>query len=79
MSDTNRAVDIRNLFVEYKTYAGMVKVLNGVNFNVDAGEKVAIVGETGCGRPPQSNPFSGFSPATAGFPREKFFSGERMC
>ena len=50
MSDTNRAVDIRNLFVEYKTYAGMVKVLNGVNFNVDAGEKVAIVGETGCGK-----------------------------
>lgn len=50
MSDTNRAVDIRNLFVEYKTYAGMVKVLNGVNFTVDAGEKVSIVGETGCGK-----------------------------
>ena len=52
MSDTsnNKAVDIRNLFVEYKTYAGMVKVLNGVNFTVDAGEKVSIVGETGCGK-----------------------------
>lgn len=52
MSDTsnNKAVDIRDLFVEYKTYAGMVKVLNGVNFSVDAGEKVAIVGETGCGK-----------------------------
>lgn len=52
MSDTtiNRTVDIRNLFVEYKTYAGMVKVLNGVNFYVNAGEKVAIVGETGCGK-----------------------------
>lgn len=52
MSDTsnNKAVDIRNLFVEYKTYAGMVKVLNGVNFNVNAGEKVSIVGETGCGK-----------------------------
>lgn len=43
-------VDIRNLFVEYKTYAGMVKVLNGVNFYVRSGEKVAIVGETGCGK-----------------------------
>ena len=52
LSDTsnNKAVDIRNLFVEYKTYAGMVKVLNGVNFTVDAGEKVSIVGETGCGK-----------------------------
>ena len=53
MSETpanKRIVDIRNLFVEYKTYAGRVKVLNGVNFHVDAGEKVAIVGETGCGK-----------------------------
>ncbi|NCB30546.1 MAG: ABC transporter ATP-binding protein, partial [Clostridia bacterium] len=46
----NHVTDIRNLFVEYKTYAGMVKVLNGVNFYVDSGEKVAIVGETGCGK-----------------------------
>ena len=50
MAENNRTVDIRNLFVEYKTYAGKVKVLNGVNFYVNAGEKVAIVGETGCGK-----------------------------
>jgi len=46
----NSVVLIKGLHVEYKTYAGMVKVLNGVNFDVDAGEKVAIVGETGCGK-----------------------------
>ena len=40
--------EIKNLFVEYKTYAGMYKVLNGVNLVVRAGEKIAIVGETGC-------------------------------
>lgn len=50
MAENNRTVDIRNLYVEYKTYAGKVKVLNGVNFHVNAGEKVAIVGETGCGK-----------------------------
>ncbi len=42
--------EIKNLFVEYKTYAGMYKVLNGVNLVVRAGEKIAIVGETGCGK-----------------------------
>ena len=43
-------VDIRDLHVWYRTFAGQVKVLNGVNFNVAKGEKVSIVGETGCGK-----------------------------
>ena len=38
--DKERTVDIRKLFVEYKTYSGMVKVLNGVDIYVNKGEKV---------------------------------------
>ena len=45
-----KIIDIRKLFVAYKTYAGQVKVLNGVDFFVNKGEKVSIVGETGCGK-----------------------------
>jgi len=48
MADT--LLDIRNLHVWYKVYGGMLKVLNGVNFTVGFGEKVGLVGETGCGK-----------------------------
>ncbi len=43
-------VDIKDLHVWYRTFAGQVKVLNGVNIHVAKGEKVSIVGETGCGK-----------------------------
>jgi peptide/nickel transport system ATP-binding protein len=47
---SDKIVDIRDLHVWYRTFAGQVKVLNGVNLNVGKGEKVSIVGETGCGK-----------------------------
>lgn len=43
-------VDIRELFSWYRTYQGWSKVLNGVNFIVDQGERVGLVGESGCGK-----------------------------
>ena len=48
--EVENVVDIRDLHVQYRTYNGQVKVLNGVNLHVGKGEKVAIVGETGCGK-----------------------------
>lgn len=46
----NTIVDIKDLYVSYKTFGGQVKVLNGVNLYVNQGEKISIVGETGCGK-----------------------------
>lgn len=43
-------LDIRDLHVWYNVYGGSLKVLNGVNFTVSVGEKVGLVGETGCGK-----------------------------
>lgn len=46
----DKLLDIRDLHVYYKVYGGVLKVLNGVNFHVGVGEKVGLVGETGCGK-----------------------------
>lgn len=43
-------LEINDLHVEFKVYEGILKVLDGVYFKVDAGEKVGLVGETGCGK-----------------------------
>ena len=49
MSDTS-LLGIEDLQVEFKVYGGVLKVLDGVNFSVKVGEKVGLVGETGCGK-----------------------------
>lgn len=43
-------LEVRNLRVSYKTYRGILKVLNGVNLEVGRGEKIGIIGESGCGK-----------------------------
>ncbi|MCL4515742.1 MAG: ABC transporter ATP-binding protein [Firmicutes bacterium] len=43
-------VQIKDLHVGFKVFGGLLKVLNGVNMVVGRGEKIGIVGETGCGK-----------------------------
>ena len=43
-------LEVKDLRVHYKVYGGVLKVLDGVNLYIDKGEKVGIVGETGCGK-----------------------------
>lgn len=43
-------LDIKNLKVWYKTYRGYARVVDGMNFYVNKGEKVGLVGESGCGK-----------------------------
>ncbi len=45
-----RLLDIRDLHVWYRVYDGYLKVLDGVHFFVAEGERVGLVGETGCGK-----------------------------
>lgn len=43
-------LEIKNLRVHFDVYGGTLKVLDGVYFTVHSGEKVGLVGETGCGK-----------------------------
>ncbi len=41
---------VRGLHVNYRTEAGLLRAVNGVSFDIERGESVAIVGESGCGK-----------------------------
>jgi len=43
-------VEINDLYVNYEIYEGFLKVLNGVEYKVAKGEKVGLIGESGCGK-----------------------------
>ena len=43
-------LEVKDLAVEFDTYGGTVKAVRGVTFSVDAGQTLAIVGESGCGK-----------------------------
>lgn len=43
-------LQVKDLQVEFRTYAGIVRAVRSVNFELQAGEVLAIVGESGCGK-----------------------------
>ncbi|MGI6368883.1 MAG: ABC transporter ATP-binding protein [Anaerolineae bacterium] len=47
-------------------HAGSVHAVDGVNFDLDAGEAIAIVGESGCGKSTLMKTILGLNQATAG-------------
>ncbi len=45
-----KLLEIHNLRTQFRTSTGVVKAVDGISYDVDEGETVAIVGESGCGK-----------------------------
>ncbi|AWW37759.1 ABC transporter ATP-binding protein [Streptomyces cadmiisoli] len=43
-------LDVRDLHVEFRTRDGVARAVNGVTYGVDAGETLAVLGESGSGK-----------------------------
>ena len=46
----SRLLEIDGLQTHFFTSAGVVKAVDGISYDVDQGETIAIVGESGCGK-----------------------------
>ena len=50
MADRDALLQVEDLQVEFRTRRGTALVLNGVDFEVQRGETLCVVGESGCGK-----------------------------
>jgi peptide/nickel transport system ATP-binding protein len=48
--ESRELLDVKDLYVNFYTYAGVVEAIDGVNLLVKQGETLGLVGETGCGK-----------------------------
>ena len=63
---TEPLLEVKNLRINFKTYAGLVQAVRGVGFTLAKGETLAIVGESGSGKSVTSNALMRLIPQPAG-------------
>ena len=49
-ASTPQLLEVDNLFIEFHTRDGVAKVINGVSYHLNAGETLAVLGESGSGK-----------------------------
>lgn len=77
----SKLLEVRDLHVSFKTYNGEVKAVRGVTLDLEKGETVAIVGESGCGKSVTSQTIMRLIPNPPGFIKEGeiLFEGDDLA
>ena len=60
--NNEKILEIKNLSVKFNTYAGIAHAVRGIDFYLNKGEILAIVGESGCGKTVTSKAIMGLLP-----------------
>ncbi len=68
-----RKVVMQGIVKDYRTAVGVRRVLDGVSFEVAAGEKIAVLGKNGAGKSTLVKIIGGVEPPTAGFVARNLF------
>ncbi|MFE1629012.1 ABC transporter ATP-binding protein [Brevibacillus reuszeri] len=72
-------LEIKNLQTKFRTDNGEITVLDGVSFQINKGETIGVVGESGCGKSVTSLSIMGLLPRTAQITRgEILYKGENL-
>ncbi|MFI9639545.1 ABC transporter ATP-binding protein [Micromonospora sp. NPDC051925] len=64
---SGRLLEVDDLRVEFRTRDGVAKVINGVTYHVDAGETLAVLGESGSGKSVTAQTIMGILDTPPGF------------
>jgi oligopeptide transport system ATP-binding protein len=77
---TGRLLEVQDLRVEFRTRDGVAKVINGVTYHVNAGETLAVLGESGSGKSVTAQAIMGILDTPPGFVTggKILFHGEDM-
>jgi len=79
MKNDSLILSIKGLSVHYKIYEGFLNVLDNINFNVAYGERIGLIGETGCGKTTTMKTIMRLLPSQAVVPNGKiFFQGKNV-
>ena len=77
----NKLLEVKNLTITFSSGKNAPEVVSGVSFQVNRGEILALVGESGCGKSASCLGFTGLLPSPpATVSAEKIvFNSDKIC